>query len=193
MCRARARPASKPFYWLLQGALPTLHGMFSRSVFLAALVMLASLWVLSMLGAHSAGAKQAQLECQTTADELAAKVRAELDRARDAETQARQETTREAIRIAETRARDAAAAERSRGSLQQRASAVAAAACAPVVAASAAEPARPPAEPAAVVLAELLSWADERAAAAAAALDAAHAAGTACEREHDAAVSAARP
>lgn len=172
--------------------------MFSKlpsfaAQFAACLVMLASLWLVSLNGAHSIGVKATQLQCQADAQALAHKAREEVERARVADIQARQETTREAIRLAEVRARDAAAAERSRSSLQQHARALAAAACAPAVAASAPQPARPAADPAALVLADLLSWADQRAGEAAAALDAAHAAGAACEREHDAAVSAATP
>jgi hypothetical protein len=88
--------------------------------------------------------------------------------------------------------RDAAAARAALGSLRDTAGAAAARAC-PATGDPAAAGSGPPAEPAALVLADVLSSAADRAVELAAAADAAHAAGSACERAYQALIPASAP
>ena len=135
------------------------------------------------------GKDVAQLRCAADVATTAAKARDQADQARQQELDARQETQREAHRMQSRALADAVAAERSLVGLRHSARQVTLDACA--AAAPAAEPTGPPATPAGMVLADVLGWADSRAAEAAAALDAAYAAGTSCQREHAAALKPA--
>jgi len=140
-----------------------------------------------LFGDHR-GATRQDLVCQVAHDAEEAQHERAANRARQLELVVRQETQRETQRMLDRAAADAVSAERSRLSLQQRAQRLAAA-CAP----AAAQPASGAASSAGLVLADVLGRADQAAGELAAALDRAHAAGLACEREHRASLIAHTP
>jgi sRNA-binding protein len=158
-----------------------------RAVKAAAIALCAVLLaaVAYLVGDHR-GATRQDLVCQVAHD--AEEAQRSHRRARQLELDARQETQRETQRMLDRAAADAVSAERSRLSLQQRAQRLAAA-CAP----AAAQPASGAASSAGLVLADVLGRADQAAGELAAALDRAHAAGLACEREHRASLIAHTP
>lgn len=189
MCRARARAATKTVYWHGRFARNRLLGM--KTIWITTLAV-ALLMVVTYLRGYGDGSQQQQLQCQAAQADQAMQQRDVADDAREIELENRDDAHREAQRMHERALQDAVAAERSRHGLQQRARQVA---TAPTQCGGApphaAEPSSAPASTAAMVLADVLSWADGRAAEATAALDRAYAAGITCEREHAAAVSAA--
>lgn len=140
-----------------------------------------------LFGDHR-GAIRQDLVCQLAHDTETLQRQRAADHARQLELDARQETQRETQRMLDRATADAVSAERSRLGLQQRAQRLAAA-CAP----AAAQPASGAASSAGLVLADVLSRADQAAGELAAALDRAHAAGLTCEREHRASLIAHTP
>jgi FtsZ-interacting cell division protein ZipA len=160
-----------------------------KTILIAAIVA-----ALLALGGYWSGHRHgsAELKCQAAQADQATQQRDAADDAREIELENRDDAHREAQRMHERALQDAVAAERSRHGLQQRARQIASAPAqcggAPP---AAAEPGSAPASTPAMVLTDVLSWADGRAAEAAAALDRAYAAGITCEREHAGAVSAA--
>lgn len=158
-----------------------------KAAAIALCFVLLAAFVAYLVGDHR-GATRQDLVCQVAHDAEEAQRTRTAEKARQLELASRQETQRETQRMLDRAAADAVSAERSRLSVQQRAQRLAAS-CAP----AATQPASGAASSAGLVLADVLGRADQAAGELAAALDRAHAAGLACEREHRASVIAHTP